>query len=371
VTGPDGTTLYYLQDDDSIADFGELQKVGTFKDIAPLSNAEGDVINAANALYDAAAEYLLRHGVPQRSYRLNVKNVQQRIQAGDKIHIRYHGRVYQNGAPLDIVDEDGDFWVMRVTEQVSADSSNVTLEVAHVDRYEESVAEVVVGAIESIRLRNLKPATTTAPRSYVYAREVAPGFPAVVPVEITEATLKVHRVRVRLKTSPFRATASVAAAGGDHRHLVFPFRESYQFNFPDAIISQRYDVATDKDGTPAPVGSPFNPLFGPVEDIWTWEGSGDHTHDIEYGIEDDTATPQGVQVWVNGINRTSALGGPFAPSGGNINVILDEGLITQWLHEATGGIQREHTVEFRCSGGQGRIECTVEVYETAQSIKVF
>jgi hypothetical protein len=95
-----------------------------------------------------------------------------------------------------------------------------------------------------------------------------------------------------------------------------------------------------------------------------------HTHGIAYGISDDVQTPSGISVYVDGIDRTSALGGPFAPSGGNVTIDLDTALLTGYLINAAGGLRQEHTVQLRCSSGRGRIEAQVEIAETVQSVKL-
>ena len=44
-----------------------------------------------------------------------------------------------------------------------------------------------------------------------------------------------------------------------------------------------------------------------------------HTHDIEYGIYEAT-TPQNVTIAIDGIDRTTALGGPFNSNQANLNL---------------------------------------------------
>jgi hypothetical protein len=56
------------------------------------------------------------------------------------------------------------------------------------------------------------------------------------------------------------------------------------------------------------------------------------------GLEQDTATPAGLQMWVNGVDRTGALGGPWLGSGGAGTFEVD---ITQWI-ESVVPLQQEH-----------------------------
>ena len=368
VTGADGTTLYYISDSASITTFGELRKVAQFKEIAPLSNSETDIRNAANALYDAAVIYLERHKDIKKDYAVTVKNAQTALQAGDKVRVDYKARVTaSDGQALDYLNVTGDFWVMDVRESVGLDESAVNLVVSNIDRPVYDEAEVIIGALERIELRGLKPEISSGARSYVYDRELAPSFPAVVPVEFTDATLELQRIRLRIRTSPFRTTSQGGAAGGNHSHRVFV----YSTNTPSGFFSNKLYV-----GRNSPAGGFIEHSIASnhTSDIWTYDASGDHTHPPIYGIADDTQTPQNVTVWVNGINRTPALFGSatIATSSGNspINLIADVGQLTNFIINAVGGLRQAHTIEVRCANQRGRVEVTVEVFEVTQSIKL-
>lgn len=371
ITGPDGSTLYYIRDAASISSRGEARKVGQFKEIAPLSNSEEDIKNAANALYDAAVEYIQRHSVQQELYQISLRGVTETIRPGDKIHINYKAQVLTPTGPIDYMSIRDDVWVLKVMETVNLDSSYVQIEFSQVDRYREGAAERIMNGLESIELRNLKPQIAGGVRSYVYDREIAPGFPAQVPIEFTDATLSVQRVRLRLRTMPFRATAQAAAGGGNHNHRVAEFLNSTGIfpreempNLPSSLFNFRLGDAGIKTAVVL--------LNAPSADLWTEGASGSHTHEIAFGITDDTQTPSGVTVWVNGTDRTSQLFGSasLAGSGGALNVVADMGALTGFITGAAGGLRQVHTVEVRCAGGRGRAEVTVEVFETTQAIKL-
>lgn len=381
MTGPDGTTLYYVKDSASITAIGEIRKVGQFKTLAPLTNSATDIENAANALYDAAVEALTRHKDAQMAYRVNVKNVQETILPGDKVTIHYKAQIDTDSGIVDYLNIRDDFWVIAVTEQVNEGGTGVNMEVSNVDRARETVAQKIVGELDAMEVRGLKPPISSSPRSYVYPREIASEYPAVVPIEFTDATLYLQRVRVRVKTSSFRATASAAAAGGgvtsngggNHRHLMFKstgVTGSATFNYRYYTVARS---SGDQDLSAYLFQSPDS------SDMYTYDSSGEHTHTLpththtlSYGIADDSATPIDVTVWVNGTNRTSLLTGSatLAPSGGNLNVVLDAGELTTLLEDDTGGLRQVHSLEIRCASGQGRVEVTVEIFEVTQAIKI-
>jgi len=124
------------------------------------------------------------------------------------------------------------------------------------------------------------------------------------------------------------------------------------------------------------------PYLGATADLYTEGASGththdivipDHTHDMTYGIFDNTGvTPVGVTVSVNGTDLTNDLFGQatLAPSGGFINRVADVTELTDAIQNASGGLQQVHDIEVACTSGQGRVQVTIEVYEITQTITI-
>ena len=67
VTARNGQTVYYIANQASIDDIGLRTETVQYDDIIPLSNTYGDIVNAANALYDAIVADLDRRSVVQES----------------------------------------------------------------------------------------------------------------------------------------------------------------------------------------------------------------------------------------------------------------------------------------------------------------
>lgn len=370
VTGPDGRTLYYLSTTNYpsgsyssfLTDPAAAVKVGQFKQIGALSNSETDIRNAANALYDAAAEELARASVVQEEYRVIVKNVQQSILPGDTVHLHYIGQVVIHQVPTDYLRVRGDYFVLRAREQIGLDSTDVELEISNVDRFRKNEGELIYDAIDQINLRTLKPNPAGSVASYVYARELAPGFPAEVPIDITDAVRELLRVRLRIKSGPFRSTSQGAEAGGDHTHAMF------QGGAATIGGGTRYNYSPAGPNT---IAMEFM-TASPPSVLTTFGASGDHTHDPVFGITDDDVNPQVLTVWFEGANVTSSLFGSsfLAPDNSPINVLADEGALTNLLINASGGLRQLHTLEIRAGDGRGRVEVTVERFETTQTIKL-
>ena len=413
-TGPDGRTLYYISDSTSIAEYGEIQRVAQFKQIAPSANSAVAIRAAANALYDAAVEALQRAKQPQEHYNVVVKNAQQSLQPGDKIELDYKAQVKTSSGLVDYLNIRDSFWILDVNETVGTGGSSATLTISNIDQRVTTPAEQVMNAIEQISLKNLQPTTTGSVRSYVYDREMDSTHNVTIPIEFTDATLYAQRVRLRLKTSPFRSTANAAASGGSHTHSVtipshthsvttsdhrHQMLEWLNPSTPPATMATQRWIAQRSNSSSSSANyelqiSSFSYVDGTPRstEIWTYaagggetttsasgggttqtsSADGTHTHDIEYAITDDTEHPQSITVSVNGVDKTLALFGSATLAGSNaaIDVIADADELTTLLQNASGGLRQEHEITIDCGSGQGRIEATVEIYEITQTIIV-
>jgi hypothetical protein len=354
---PSGKKYWYIADAASIAAYGQSQRVAKFTNIKPISNTAADKVNASNALYDAAVAYLQRMKEPQKAYTLQLAALKQTVKPGEKLHVRYKGRVMKNGVPVDYASINEDLWLMKVTETFGLEGESVDVDVSNVDRTESTVEKTVVKALNEITLRGLTPAAGVSCRTYVYDREIADGVHCNVPLEITDATMEVVRVRVRLKTSPFRMV--------DHRHMVFQ-RVEYGGNVPTVGAALQVRMAGDGGGLGTFSAMYLPAVSDPATNLFTYGPASGAVN----GVVDDTTTPVSVRLWINGVNRTTDFGGPWAAGGGALDMVLDVGLMTDAIVNAAGGLYGQHTIQFRCNSGHGRCEVTVEVYEVLQSIDV-
>ncbi|MCZ2077916.1 MAG: siphovirus ReqiPepy6 Gp37-like family protein [Bryobacterales bacterium] len=84
--------------------------------------------------------------------------------------------------------------------------------------------------------------------------------------------------------------------------------------------------------------------------------------------EGSGTTPDTISCIVDGIDRTGPLGGYWAIGGGTVTVDLDPALMTGYFKNAVGGLQQDHTVQFLCSSGSGRIEVLVELATVVQGV---
>ena len=193
--------IYYIEDTTSIARYGVIEKRVLFKNIQPVSNQPSAIEAAADLLYDSAAEYLRRYREPVQAYSASILTRNRAVYPGDKIHIDYRADI--DGKPyLNVKD---DFWVMGITESFTDAGPSAALDLQSVDRPVMTAGEVVLNAIESIETRATQPGIST--NSYVKTLRgtLTASNPFTTDLEITETTLYLQRVRIRLETSPLEA----------------------------------------------------------------------------------------------------------------------------------------------------------------------
>lgn len=141
ILGPDGVRqLYYLSDQDSIDAYGQIEKVLRFKEVV-----------TADALYAAASAKLARLSVPLETYSMSVRKNRASIRPGDQMQVKYKGRVPTVAGYFTYINLNDFFWVLKVTQDVSDTGVSTNLDIATIDRYNTSMAEIVVSALEDIK----------------------------------------------------------------------------------------------------------------------------------------------------------------------------------------------------------------------------
>lgn len=370
VVNVNGIDQHFLEDFSAVAQYGVIEKMGKFTSIAALSNSPTDVENAANALYDLAAAWLQRYSQRLDSYRVTARKVQTTIRPGDKVRLVYNGVVTRDGAVVNYLDIDDDFWVMECTERAGLEGMALDLVLASVDRHAQDSATVVIGALEELRVDSVavKPYFDNG-SPIVYNRVIDPATPAIVPIRFTNAVQAISRVLLQIKTGPFVSTVAPAVVNSLHRHTMF-IQDSgadYEGDGGNRTYTWRPALMYDDASDPVFVLLPISKLTGDFN-----VQSGTETNEdfigIEYGLQADTETPDTLSLYINDTDYTSALSGPWAVGGGATTINLD--ITEQILTEAAGTIQQEFEVKVTCSDGQGEVEFSIDIYKIIQSISV-
>ena len=232
------------------------------------------------------------------------------------------------------------------------------------------------------------------------ADNLAPNYPLVLNIYLPSETISIKRTILRFRLLPFRTYSTGAASGGGHTTpsgggtTSGPSSLSTTVSADEqiAVTGYRFDSGYDVDCTRAEYaaadshnhgipdgtslarsgggsvtyrafsGGSHNHWLPPHSHYHTAYGHShsmnhthncpahshavsDHAHSISYGIHTSTS-PTGVTVKINGIDRTSALGGPFNSDQSNIE-------IKQYL-----SIGQWNTVEFN-TARLGRIDTTI------------
>ena len=292
-TNPDGTTFTFLENEDSIAEFGVIESILVFKDISPLANSVTSKQIAANALYDAASPWLQRNSVIKTVYSFTARKPQTSIRPGDKITMRYKGRVKNEaGQEIDYVNINEELFVLRVSENASDGGLVLSFTVGIVDELPRDISDVIIGTIDSVNISGV----------------TVQNFSTVFTDTWTEG----------MRSENVGGTGFIDAE--------FKFRPS---SFINEIILVLLDFRTFAPWTMALVdSSSFTTYF--------------------FNMEKGTKFLTDIQLFINGVDVSAQFisGGLWNPSGVNALLNIQDLDITDILKAAPGGIFQEHTIVF-------------------------
>jgi hypothetical protein len=343
MTGPDGRTVYFIKDNASIASYGQIEKRVNFKKIGPVGTSETQIEQAANFLYDAAAEWLSRRVDPLTE--VGARTFQQRVNftVGDKVRFEYIKRANVGGSPITLQSIDADYWVMGTRESFGESGETATLELVNIDYQAEQNEDIVVGQVDAIEVQDVgyQPSLNL----YMYGPYQEPmdsSEDAVMTFKIPDQMLDLFYVELQVTTVPFSSTAKSSA----HRHLMMQYTNSTT----DRALNTLYTVALDGGGLGTDtLAIHANGAF--TDDVYTFGAAGAQ----EYGIYKDTDYPDNVDIDVNG---TSVETGLDSGGTGLTDYSID---ITDEIKNKAGGFRATHTITFSCDGGQGEVQAQIVV----------
>ena len=216
-TPPPGFTLNkdenYLKRDTTEATYGRIEKYLSWKEISPIDNSEDNVITAANILFDAALEHLLRCSEPQRAYSLSVRKLDRVINPGETIRVIYR-KVIDGYVAVDI---DEELRVLEVKESYDSKGAGVVgLTVSTVDRFPPTDADMVAQQMAQAKLMDSHPQLSLCYAAVgPYTRRVDSTHPAAFTVRIGGEVVDLRYAILRFRTDPLRSsTISLAGGGG-------------------------------------------------------------------------------------------------------------------------------------------------------------
>lgn len=149
VAQPDGRMSYRLEDADSIAEYGRVERVITMQD-APF--VAGSAVSASNTLYDWAATQLLQMRQPRRTYSVTGVKIDWGVLPGDVVRLAYRGELV-NRLGLRVADDEieGDFYVISVNEMYDINGARAMWEISNTDVGAVDPAHVVADTLMALQ----------------------------------------------------------------------------------------------------------------------------------------------------------------------------------------------------------------------------
>lgn len=306
-----GIAEYYID-----ATNGDERREDTpsFKEIGPVANSLLAKQYASDTLARATFESLRRTRVANRSLTLSVNKARVKVKPGDLLHVRYKGVAPMTGNPratqpeLTYIDVDEDLWVMAVQRNITASGIKTTLTVNTIDQQIKDDMDILVEVMERSEVNNLN-----------------------------------------LQAFPFGfQDSSERVIQGNVSSSITPYKEAnFSLKIPDLfteVIKVQLTVLT-------------RPLYS-LTDVGpdNFAGSGLQALDYSYKVYEGTNYPSDIRLFIDGVDRTAALGGPWNPSAGNlpVDVTLD---ISSYIVDASGGLYIDHTLVFKAGDktAEGRV----------------
>lgn len=293
-----GIVEYYID-----ASQGDVlhQDTLSFKEIGPVANSLAAKELASNMLANACIESLKRTRIANRSISLSVRKARVALRVGDKIRLTYKGKVDTYNDPRSTqpqqtyLDIDEDLWIMGVQRSGSDSGIITTLQVNTIDEHIKDDTDLQVELLDRSEVNNLS---------------------------------------IQNVINVFSQSAHDMVQWGSSVYFQKPAR------FPLSIDTEITDIISVK------LNFFTKPLCTP--------STFDHTNslptdtylkDYAFQVRESEHYPRDISLLINGVDVTSALGGPWAGSDATVNVTLD---ISSYIIDAVGGVYQNHTLEFRC-----------------------
>jgi hypothetical protein len=393
-----------------------------WKEIGPISNSDVNLQSASNVLFDAAFRELDLRAAPQKTYNITLGRCPRILLPGEKLRVIYNGWAQVLDGQGNVSGQyhylalNTDLVILESQDEYGADGARtVGLTVSTVDRWPVTNAELAAQQMESGRLMEAHPqlSLTYSPVG-PYVRRLDATHNADFTVRIGKEVTYLNYAILRMSTQPLRssvksaggtstttsaggggtttseaggASTPTSSAGGASTPTTSNFT-AHSHNVPVADMAGGTPVAFQfgaftANGDGGNVGTSSNgghshdvSISSHTHDVSISPHAHDvtyptHTHDVTaavtvtYGIYQDTVYPTGLNLYINGVNVSEELGGPWDAGGGITNLELD---ITSFLVGASGGLRQNHVVSVRCASGQGEVEAEVDMLATIQAI---
>ena len=217
-TSPNTTKMYYIQDTDSITEYGTRKIAKVFSDIKVNSDdnetfVDQDRITASNELYKESLQYLLKNKDQKENYKVFVTG-KKTLQIGDTIKLKFKGEVVQNGIPNTIVDIDKELLIEGFTMRIKDGFKEYDLDLTTIIREKKDMVSTIGGIINEIEEKEkLRGGTlVTYP---VYFNDSFDSFSgSQFFIWIPPNTQYTNMLNLKIRILPFRAYSKAVSGGG-------------------------------------------------------------------------------------------------------------------------------------------------------------
>lgn len=288
----DGSNYYFIEDASSVAAYGRRTRIVNFPTIAPIANNDTDIARARGALKLAAEAYIARSLPPNEELSVTAVSLPSTVKVGDRVLVRYQKPYLSINAY---------YYVMDITRRRSATGERMAdIILCSIDKRRTSDMDVIIDTIHDLKsLRvHIQPYPFWSENTWekfiqgwtdTIGREYKP---AIFKLEVDNSVTHVTKVRIRFKT--------------------------------DALFTPMY----------------FGGVFGTA------------IADAIYQVVKATHYPYFIRCWVNGVDISAAIGGPWATSlpATAIDISAD---ITTYIVNASGGLRQDHVIMFTAENTTG------------------
>ncbi|HRJ40594.1 MAG TPA: hypothetical protein PL105_01870, partial [Caldilineaceae bacterium] len=212
-TVPAGFTLNtatgYLINNDAELIYGVRERRVDFPEIGPISNTDGDVQTAANALFDASLIYLQRHAAPVRTYDVELIECPVVLRPGHSLPVVYR-RVVDGVVTVEI---DETLLVLGATTSATPDGARTTdVTVATVDRWPSTDVDSVVEQVEQGRVYRAHPQYNANSYTTSYQKPVDETETATLRFRFGEEVAEISQVVFDFELQPLESTVKSVGA---------------------------------------------------------------------------------------------------------------------------------------------------------------
>lgn len=394
------TMNWYLKDAASVTAHGTRQRAFVAKDVVPLAADKASMENAADALYALAAAQLAWWRNEQTVYSVNAIELPPSVLPGDLLRLRWKGTARHFEQDYVYLDIDDDLWVLERRRRFEPDGTERSfLTVSTIDRLRETSQDVVIGKLEDTsRIYRTHIQTSVVPLSAHFVEDLDATHPMLMDFVIPDNVVQLLRCKIRIKPRAIRSPINVASSGGgqtsgggsSHSHTFSggtvasgggdtsgqSGSHSHQLSlwsdiggaWVDPPNHSRLRFRQSDGGAAADVIVGHDGSSTPVDDLWSWAASSDHTHstpnhshgfsggtnasesshshsvaahthNLTFGIFESTSATN-MTLSIDGTDRTAALGGPWTSTVevDVTNYLLDDdGVVVQGAHAISIG----------------------------------